>query len=190
MRSHTDTLEFIQRGRETKRYHTHPMLDNQRIDAHSFGVAMFTWALVPVASPERRSRLLMAALVHDLAEHHTGDIPAPTKRKLGLREQFGGYEDALLQEHAMFVDLDAADARVLKLADNADGALHCIRDYMMGNKYAAEPYHNFFRYLIEEQGLGEIGRAVEAGEQTVRRYIERQWSAANPQPPRSTYYAD
>lgn len=168
-------LHWIERGRAVKRYHTHPMLVEQRIDSHSYGVAMLTTIIVPVASPARKNRLLMAALVHDLAEWRTGDIPAPAKRALpGLRDALGEYEQGLLRHAGLEIVLDEKDKRVLKVADCADGALHCIHDRKMGNLYAQEPYSNFMRYLREEQQIGHPDVA-EAGEQALLEYLENSW---------------
>lgn len=184
-------LDFIQSGRRTVRYHGLPMLDFQRIDAHSFGVAILTRILVPYATPERRARLMEAALYHDLAEWKTGDIPAPTKRVIpGLRDACQKYEDELMAPLGLVVDLDDRDSRVLKLADAAEGCLHCIYERYMGNSYIGpRGFYAFWSYLTEEQGIaGGVSSAwtteavaewEEEGERPLRFYIGDQWSSAN-----------
>jgi len=192
MASHDDTelqarLDFIARGRVVRRYHTCDMLDYQRIDGHSFGVAMLTTIIVPVASPLRRAALLMGGLVHDLAEHKTGDLPGPAKRELGLREQFGAYEDALLDRFGLMYPLDTRDARVVKLADAAEGAYHCTVERAKGNILAREAFKNFWSYLMElrlapgHPGDPEIpeGLVIEDGERALRRWLATNWMEAN-----------
>lgn len=174
-------LEFIQNGRETRRFHGLPMLDYQRIDAHQYGVAMLVSLLVGEAAPAARQlTLLHAALTHDLAEWVTGDMPAPTKRRLpdyvtsdpisindsigsypggkreSFREVYGRMEDEIMTEAGFpLVELDARDKRVLKLADAAEGCLHVIRERQMGNAHPRLIYcfHEFWKYCVEEQGL-------------------------------------
>jgi hypothetical protein len=182
----TVRLDFIQRGRALRRYHTMEMLEYQRIDSHSFGVAMFTTVIVPVASPVRRSALLMAALTHDLPEHKTGDVPAPFKREFPqLRKMLHGAEDALLETFGLCHPLDAADQRVLGLADCADGAAHCIMERAKGNIIAREPFKNFWRYLQEELNMDmgpttyRKGEFHEEGERALSQWLAGNWYEAN-----------
>lgn len=160
------TLDFVAEGRRTRRYHAGlEMHEYQRIDAHSYGVAMFTVALTPDANAERRSRLLMAALVHDLPECKTGDIPAPFKRKIpNMRDQLHEYEDEVLFEHGLLFTLDPADKRVLAIADSADGLHHCLVEVKRGNGYVKAVALTFWDYLIREQKFGGVNQEREAGE--------------------------
>jgi len=179
-------LDFIARGRASRRYHTMEMLDYQRIDAHSFGVAMFTTIIVPVATPDRRALLLLAALTHDLGEHKTGDMPAPFKRSIpGLHKTMDAAEGALLDDAGLAVALDGKDKRVLTLADCADGFAHCVVERAKGNVFAREAAMNFWSYLT---GAGKIYNPLgsdsdnshcEAGEHALRNWLARNWTEAN-----------
>lgn len=127
-------VDFIERGGRTLRMHTVPTLQPQNVAAHSFGVAWWCWLLSEQAPS---TNLLMAALQHDLAEHATGDIPAPTKHWLHIQESSARMEVDCLRG----VDmpnyqglLTANEARILKLADCFELAQHCVREVTMGNK--------------------------------------------------------
>ena len=173
-----ETLEFIIFGGESKRFHTVPVIKEQRIDSHSFHVAMLCSLMAgnAVSAP-----LLMAALTHDLAEHRVGDLPAPVKRALpdyphaSFRDVWGAMEDELLLEHNQHwgVVLDEQEMRWLKLADAMEGALYCIRERMMGNRFIDTCYDNFRRYI------GDLLKPDE--EQMVKRivgYIDDSWEQA------------
>lgn len=174
-------LEFIQGGRASRRFHTMPMLDYQRIDSHSYGVAVLTRVLTPNADPARRARLLEAALFHDLAEHIAGDIPAPIKRGLSKawRDEYTLYEDLLLARENLEVTLNERDHRVLKLADAADGCLHCIDELMHGNRHIIPIYDKFLSYVMEEQLLMEHPEWREEGELVLSQYLDTKWREAN-----------
>lgn len=176
-------LNFIDRGRSTRRFHAMEMHDHQRVDAHSFGVAMFTTIIVPNCDAGRRSQLLMAALCHDLPEHITGDVPGPAKRVLNMREQLHAYEEALLGEAGLLYWLDERDTRVLNLADSADGIAHCIAERRKGNTNARRAFLNYWDYMNDEQGLYNplvsTDAPAEEGEETLRVWLSQNWTAAN-----------
>ena len=123
-------LEFITFGAEVRRYHTLTTLQTETVGHHSHGVAL----LCGVLEPHAHARLLMAALVHDLAEQVTGDIPSPAKRELGIGNDLHELEETLLRK-AGFPQpvLGPSELRTLKLADLAQGALTCVRELQLGN---------------------------------------------------------
>lgn len=124
-------LEFITLGAEVKRYHTVTTLREETVGHHSHGVAMLCLMLTPDASAE----LLKAALMHDLAEQITGDIPSPAKRDHYHAGNFDELERRLINESGLkFPYLTAHEKRVLKLADIAHGALFCVRELELGNR--------------------------------------------------------
>jgi 5'-deoxynucleotidase YfbR-like HD superfamily hydrolase len=184
-----ETLEFIIFGGESKRFHTWPVLKEQRIDSHSFHVAMLCALMArgndPRKGPSLTVPLLMAALTHDLAEHRMADLPAPVKRALpdypegSFRKVWGGMENALLAEHDMNWEpqLSTRELRWLKLADAMEGALYCIRERMMGNRYIDVPFHNFRSYIAEIQLQRLNGE--EPTVLAIISYIDDMWEHAN-----------
>lgn len=141
-----DMLEFIRAGGESKRYHVVRTLFPDTIAQHSFHVAWLCWTL-SLGAPS--AALIMAALAHDLAEHATGDVPAPLKRRLNIRAELGAIEDEFLAKHSLKFELTAAEQRVLGLSDALDGMWFCIREQEMGNSGMVGIYNNFSTYVRE-----------------------------------------
>ena len=102
--------------------------------------------------------LLKAALCHVLAEHQLGDIPSPAKREYGIGEQVNELEDKLLNSVGLSVQLTPDEARVLKLADIAQGALFCVREMELGNSGMKVVYE---RYRSYAEGFVLLGRERE-----------------------------
>lgn len=143
-----ERLLFIYKGAKTKRYHAADTLTSQTVGEHSFGVA---W-LVCLLHPHPRKELILAALAHDLAEHLVGDVSSPAKRKYPMLKQIvETAEAALLREYGLDYEgyLNPAEARALKLADNMDGMMFCVRERKMGSKFVRKIYSNYYTYTYE-----------------------------------------
>lgn len=158
-----EQVDFIERGGRVLRMHTVPHLQPQNIAAHSFGVAWWCWLL---SNQTPSAVLLMAALQHDLAEHATGDIPAPTKRKLHIQREVAELEAEVFSKVAMLdyqLNLNKDESRILKLADNLELAQHCIRELTAGNrcKQIKEMLTNVMSYT-EELGLTDYEKSCKA----------------------------
>lgn len=150
-----EKLTFIMSGADVKRYHTVPTIQIETVGHHSHGVACLAAMLDPNASRE----LLMAALMHDLSEHQTGDIPAPAKREYGIGDQVNNLELRLMKEAGLpFPGLSKEDSRTLKLADIAQGALFCANEISMGNTRMNVV---FDRYISYAEQLVLVGREKE-----------------------------
>lgn len=138
-----NTLEFIILGAEVKRYHTVTTLREETVGHHSHGVAMLCILLCPNIS----ANLLKAALMHDLAEQSTGDIPSPAKREYGIGDQIDELECRLMNEAGIpFPSLTTYEQRILKLADIAHGALFCLREMELGNRRARVVFERYQSY--------------------------------------------
>ncbi len=144
----TQFQAFLARGRAVTRFHTEAVIRPQTIADHSFGVAWLCWYL---ESGAPSSNLLMAALAHDMAEYATGDMPSPTKRKLGLGAAFAELEAVEFAAAGMpnFEAegmLSKREAVVLKRADVIEGLLYCLRERAMGNTLLRTAYFNYANY--------------------------------------------
>jgi 5'-deoxynucleotidase YfbR-like HD superfamily hydrolase len=140
------TLEFILNGSEVKRFHTLITHQLETVGHHSHGVACLTLMLDPDASRQ----LIIAALFHDLAEQHTGDIPSPAKREYGIGDQVDRLERRLMSDAGLtYPSLNAYETRTLKLADIAHGALFCLREVRLGNRRMLEVYDRYVAYASE-----------------------------------------
>lgn len=145
-----DTIVFLQRAGLTRRYHAESVIKDQTVGTHSFNVA---WLCCMLTNGAPGELLLLHALAHDAAEHVTGDIPAPTKRGLGIRNHVGQLEDRLLAANGLgervLGRLDTHSAHVLKLADALDGVLYVLHERQMGNLTLAPAFRNYTRYVRE-----------------------------------------
>lgn len=146
-----DQLVFARSGGETERYHTERTLQRDTVGHHSFNVA---WLVVLLCQSEEkcRSQLVMAALAHDLAEHKTGDMPAPAKRSVpGLKEACDAAELAMLGSVGMHyeTELTPDEKRTLKFADALDGMLFCVGEAALGSKRVVNMYTNFRTYVLQ-----------------------------------------
>jgi 5'-deoxynucleotidase YfbR-like HD superfamily hydrolase len=163
-------LARIRRGGEVARFHTERTIHENTVGEHSFNVAWLVNLLAPTTDFQRRYYLVLAALSHDLAEETIGDVPAPTKRALNIRELFGKYEEQLLEEVGLSYEkhLPEEDKRVLKLADALDGAFFCIGEVAMGNRRMSHVYQNFRRYVSQFEPFSSI-------ETEVISYVDELW---------------
>lgn len=149
-------LSTIYNGIGTTRFHCFRTLHKQNVGEHSAGVALLYDFL---AEDKATLEGMRAALQHDLAEHKFGDMPAPIKRALPdmngmtFREFFSGLEDDHMVEHGFQTDvLSPEDARWLKMADAADGAMYCALETQMGNKRMFEVGKTFMIYYRDVAG--------------------------------------
>ena len=138
-----EQLEFFQAGSEVTRYHTVTTLVKETVGHHSHGVALLCYLLDPLV----RREVIIGALFHDLAEHQTGDIPSPAKRQYGIGEQVNALEERLLRSAGLFMpELTPDEARLLKLADIAQGALFCSREISLGNTRMRLVFDRYISY--------------------------------------------
>ena len=148
------TLEFIMNGAAVTRYHTCDLIKPETVGHHSHGVAMLCLLIDPTASRQ----LLAAALMHDLAEQRTGDIPSPLKRTLDISKAVADIESNILAAANLdFPVLHVYEQAVLKLADIAHGALKCVREINLGNHSMRVVFDNYISYS-EELLVNQRGR--------------------------------
>jgi 5'-deoxynucleotidase YfbR-like HD superfamily hydrolase len=138
-----DRINFLLAGANVRRYHTVNTIATETVGHHSHQVA----ALVFLLDEHPSVDLVYSALTHDLAEHVTGDVPAPSKREFGISDQFNRLEEKLLQSSGWNGNtLDPQDARTLKLADIAQGALFCVEEMQRGNRLMKVVFDRYIGY--------------------------------------------
>lgn len=150
-----EQILFLRKGAETERFHTVRRIHPETVGHHSFGVAWFCVLLSPQMRPS--ANLLVSALAHDVAEHEVGDLPAPTKRQLDLREKFSELEKTYVDDLALvsYPPLDPQEERILKLADVFDGMMSCVRELQFGNRTIETCYRNFSSYAEAMIPMGQ-----------------------------------
>ena len=147
-----DTLNFILAGSEVKRYHTVTTLMTETVGHHSHGVAM----LILLMNPDASADVISFALMHDLAECETGDIPSPAKKRFGINEQISIDEKKIMLSHGLKLPyLSREERRLLKLADIAQGALFCLREMELGNSKIRLVFDRYIEYSEALKPVGE-----------------------------------
>lgn len=153
-------LRFIQDGGNVRRFHTVPTIAIDTDARHSFGAAWLVWILT---GGKARSRLLMGALAHDLAEQTVGDVPAPAKRALGIGIELNELEDRILLDAGFSFSLTPEEQRTLKIADNLDGMMFCVQERRMGNRHLDIVFDRYAEYTesMKPEGVeADLLRAV------------------------------
>jgi len=184
-----EQLDFLRNAGETVRFHTMPILRPQNIAEHSWHLTMLLYLMYGQTDPGITFELLMAGLTHDMAEHQTGDLPAPAKRAMDerleikgagtFRQAWNDMEQEILKEQGFDWEsqLSADELNKLKIADAMDGALYCVRERMMGNQLIAPAFLNFSKYIAEELGeRADVGQHAIAWQ--VLDYVNTQWEIA------------
>ena len=134
-----------------KRYHTFPIIGEQTVGHHSHRVALI---LIYLTDGNLSANLLKAALFHDLAELHTGDIPATTKwAHPNIADLLKKIEHTYELEHEISVMLTVREKSLLKTADMCELMLFAEEQYMMGNINARDLWQRGHTYITQ---LGTI----------------------------------
>lgn len=162
MPSVLDQLRFLRNGGYTLRYHTVHRIEHERVGQHSFGVA---WLCYLLTGGHVTGQVLIHALAHDVPEWATGDIPAPTKRTLNIREACEALEGGHMYNAGICLPaLTVDEANVVKLADVLDGMLSCTRERALGNKLIEGCYFKFLEYAKELVTPGQSAELLDAVE--------------------------
>lgn len=138
-------LKMITRSARVKRYHSEPVLHQQTVGEHTYGVL---WFILMIANGRASAELLRAAVMHDMHEYITGDVPSPSKRLPGVKEVFDGLEAdiemTVVGERAPI--LTAEEAWTLKTADCLDGLTFCAFELRLGNREIEDCFRNYLDY--------------------------------------------
>jgi 5'-deoxynucleotidase len=145
-----ELLAFLRRSAQVRRFHTEHVIHHQNTGEHSYSVAWLCWYLCSMAGREVSAGLLLHALAHDAAEHALGDIPSPTKRALGIREEVDAIEAEAMAYNGLYLPkIENWEATVLKYADALEGLLYCSEEIQRGNRLIYAAYRNFRAYVME-----------------------------------------
>lgn len=135
--THHDQLLALRAGGQVQRYHTTtPLAQRENNAEHSFGVALLCMAFWTDTS----CRLLKAALLHDVTEGMTGDLPHTVKRDYAeFNRQYEIAEEIAqraLGTEAVMAALTEEERARLRVADMADAFLFGYDQYRIGNWHA------------------------------------------------------
>lgn len=131
-----ELLDFWRSGFYVKRFHTENVIKEDTVGHHSANVAALVFWLY---RPNRPSiELVEAALLHDVAEYETGDVPAHAKWKSkDLKAILDFAEGQAWEAHnEMPPDkiLSTDDYHALKFCDSIDLAIKVVHEMSMGNR--------------------------------------------------------
>jgi 5'-deoxynucleotidase YfbR-like HD superfamily hydrolase len=138
-------LMFVLQGGSVRRFHTVATVKDITVATHQHNVAHLCFLLTGIYVCT--TRLLMAALSHDLAETVAGDIPSPTKRLLRVDQMLNTLEKSVLKDNGYEFELTEQERRILKLADLMAGMLECIHERQLGNRNVELPFLRFDNYI-------------------------------------------
>ncbi len=135
-----DEVIDIRHGGNVKRHHNYPIIGEQRVAAHTWGMLVLAERLYYDEFIES-SQLVMGILYHDVAEYKTGDIPANAKWASPLLT----HELDILKQKAMKLlriaaHLSKTEERILKICDYLELALFSLEQRTMGNSYSDRPF--------------------------------------------------
>jgi 5'-deoxynucleotidase YfbR-like HD superfamily hydrolase len=155
-----DNLRWLYDSTETRRFHARRrLIHEQTVGEHSARVALLliylherfrSLDIESGISDAENLELVRHAILHDLGEQDSGDIPSPSKRALGIaltidvieREavcKFGGI-------HVTPLPTEAMQTR-FKLADCLDGMMTCVRERELGNRTLYKVFDVYLSYL-------------------------------------------
>ena len=150
-----ERVRYLDASQRVKRWHTEPTLHTQTVGEHTYGVVMLVLLLT---GWEASRSLMIAAQLHDTAERQFGDVPGPTKRLSGVKGQFDALEDAFMARlGAPAPTLTDTEAKLLKMADNLEGALFCAFELRRGNREIQRAFFNYLSWIKANAPQGLAG---------------------------------
>lgn len=143
-------VELARQAGKVARYHARSLVRPESVAEHTFNVLN----LIMIITEMRPSyRLITAALLHDMGEYATGDIPSPVKRAMDQQtlNKIEAMEwDAVKRIHPDFVDeITVTEKAILKFADNLDGLFKCCEELELGNQPMIECGENYANYVAD-----------------------------------------
>jgi HD domain-containing protein len=155
VRLSVERLMFCYNAGQVRRWHarTH-VIRQETIASHTWSVVMLILLLHPNPSKE----LIYAAMVHDVPEFVTGDIPRWFKDYEGVRNLISAAEEGILSKYALWheQDLVPEDLDWLKAADLFDAWMFLRQNLLAGNQLVTDSYHRATAAMLNLQGPNEI----------------------------------
>jgi len=130
----SQAIQF-RKGMAVKRYHTVNLVIDETVGHHSCNVAHLVILICESMRIEPSVNLLKTALMHDVAEQWTGDIPATAKWE---SEEFAGALESMenymaLKNELVIPTITEYEYAILKQADMLDLVLKMQEEIGMGN---------------------------------------------------------
>jgi 5'-deoxynucleotidase YfbR-like HD superfamily hydrolase len=140
-------FRLLEESARVLRWHTECVARQQTVGEHTYGVVNL---VLELTGDEASKALIIAALRHDTAERKFGDVPGPTKRLMNVKESFDKLEEDHMASVGLYMpSLTDEDQRILKLADNLEGAMYCAFEARRGNRDIQGAFRNYLNYIHE-----------------------------------------
>lgn len=131
------------RLQDVKRWAMMDVLREQSVAEHSFNVALIA---VEYATRTNRTSLqvaaMAAAMIHDLFEVFTGDVPTPVKRAYGIK-------DPDFKFNSFYAVWSDSVVEIVKMADIIEAAVYLYK-YAKG-PYSQKAYDHYIRLIRDDQ---------------------------------------
>lgn len=153
-------IQDVMRCRNVARWHIVDCIKGQSLAEHNFNVAVIG-AAIAIKKGVDPKPVMVAALLHDLSEVLTGDIPPTTKKLSGYKDPTDGELSVLGH---LVVNLDPQVHRILKLADLVDAVAHLE---LYGHGIHALRVHENLSRKLNDQDAVDVLDAIIDGEPTM-----------------------
>ena len=139
-----DHFQMLIGAGKVKRWHCASIHQPQDVGNHTFGVMA---VLLYITEGEVSKELLLAALMHDMAEGQTGDTPHPFKKQ--YPDEFNFLEDAAMESVFEYEQqlITIEEANLLKVADLLEMGIYASYEHAMGNTYSITILINVLKAL-------------------------------------------
>tara|TARA_Y100000034_G_scaffold33928_1_gene41487 strand:- start:9403 stop:10071 length:669 start_codon:yes stop_codon:yes gene_type:complete len=148
------------------------------IGEHSYRVACLSMAIVDAYNKENKEKInleevLRKALIHDMEETITGDVPSPVKKLGNMREELRKVSYIIMEKilsssplpdlylKMWKEDKDGKTGEVISYADKLEGLLVCYYELKRGNRYLEKPFISHVEWFASEDNLNNAKKYSE-----------------------------
>lgn len=153
------SIEAYRAGAGVTRYHTMIGHHPERVGQHSAEVAAICMILDPLCSKV----VLMEALMHDIGEFSTGDIPANVKKRLPAEfsTQLELLEDEYVENIVELDEITVDEYQLIKTADALQLCFYALHEVKGGNRHYRIVFERGIEYLRQVNWPHAVAAQVE-----------------------------
>lgn len=155
---HLQTGDVL-RASDVKRWQIVSTTRNQSLSDHTYGVAVIAMELARRLWPgdiELLKEVALAAIIHDLPEVITGDIPTPVKEGLGIKGTLNEVESRLLYCGLSYQDAPEQARMIVKAADLIESIRFLDQHGNMFSRHTTSVRNKLYRRLAQGSLASEL----------------------------------
>lgn len=144
------------KGRErmtaiVNRWSTTPRIHQQSVAEHSFFVTLYTAHLCDILKWPKifKAEALQWALIHDIPEAVTSDIPGPVKRIISDAKQLAAMEKYIFDDLNYAYHASPEAKAIVKAANLIDEVFYLQFERIMGNGFVDLVYQNSWQRMVK-----------------------------------------